>query len=66
MKEIAELAVRMAKENPSWGYRRLQGALAAVGHRVAPGRVGLADCTLRVSFRIGYMPFSLFVHKIVR
>jgi len=39
MKEIAEVAVRMAKENPSWGYRRIQGALAAVGHRVAHNTV---------------------------
>jgi len=39
MKEIAALAVKMAKENPSWGYRRIQGALAVVGHRVAPNTV---------------------------
>ena len=39
MKEIAELTVRMAKENPSWGYRRIQGALAVVGRRVAHNTV---------------------------
>jgi hypothetical protein len=26
--EIHELVLRMAKENPSWGYGRIQGALA--------------------------------------
>jgi putative transposase len=26
------LVVRIAQENPSWGYDRLQGALANVGH----------------------------------
>jgi transposase InsO family protein len=31
MREIAELIVRMAKNNPSWGYRRIQGALRNVG-----------------------------------
>jgi hypothetical protein len=31
--EIATLAVRMAKENPSWGYTRIQGALSNLGHR---------------------------------
>jgi hypothetical protein len=32
--EIRQLVVRMATENPSWGYTRIQGALKNVGHRV--------------------------------
>src|SRR5207253_7870771 len=32
-KEIAALAVRMAGENRSWGYRRIQGVLANLGQR---------------------------------
>jgi putative transposase len=32
--EIRQLAVRMAGENPTWGYTRIQGALKNVGHRV--------------------------------
>lgn len=35
MNEIRELVVRMANENPTWGYCRIQGALREVGHRVA-------------------------------
>src|SRR6266850_738873 len=32
--EIEQLVMRMAEENPSWGYRRLQGALANLGHPI--------------------------------
>jgi putative transposase len=32
--EIRRLVIRMAEENPSWGYTRIQGALKNVGHRV--------------------------------
>src|SRR5215813_6060445 len=33
--EIAALVTRMAEENRSWGYRRIQGALANLGHMLA-------------------------------
>jgi len=32
--EIRRLVVRMAEENPTWGYTRIQGALKNVGHLV--------------------------------
>src|SRR5438067_1173599 len=33
--EIAALVTRMAEENRNWGYRRIQGALANLGHVLA-------------------------------
>lgn len=33
--KIQQLVVRMATENRDWGYRRIQGALANLGHEVA-------------------------------
>ena len=35
MKEIEKLVIRFAGENPNWGYRRIEGALANLGHQVA-------------------------------
>ncbi len=32
--EVEQLVMRMAEENPTWGYRRLQGALANLGHQI--------------------------------
>ena len=37
--KIAELTVRMAKENPEWGLTTIMGALANLGHEVARGTV---------------------------
>lgn len=38
--EIRQLVLRMARENPTWGYDRIQGALANLGHRVSDQTVG--------------------------
>ena len=38
--DIEELVVRLAKENKSWGYDRIAGALANLGHEVADQTVG--------------------------
>src|SRR5438552_2770096 len=32
--EVEQLVIRMAEENLSWGYRRIQGALANLGHPI--------------------------------
>jgi transposase InsO family protein len=37
--EIRRLVVRMAEENPTWGYTRILGALKNVGHRVSRSTV---------------------------
>ena len=36
---IKNLVVRMAVENPTWGYRRVQGELIRLGHRIAASTV---------------------------
>ncbi len=38
--DIEELVVRLAKENESWGYDRIAGASANLGHEVSDQTVG--------------------------
>jgi hypothetical protein len=38
-REVAELVVRMASENPTWGYTRIRGALSNLGHDIARNTV---------------------------
>ena len=38
-REVAALVVRMAGENPQWGYTRLRGALSNLGHEIARNTV---------------------------
>jgi len=37
--EIRDLALRLARENPAWGYRRVHGELTRLGHHVSEATV---------------------------
>jgi hypothetical protein len=38
--EVTNLVLRMARENSTWGYNRIQGALANLGHDISDTAIG--------------------------
>jgi hypothetical protein len=50
-REVEQLIIRMASENPTWGYDRIAGALANLGYGLHPGVSPESSAGLPVSSR---------------
>jgi putative transposase len=62
--ELVALVLRMARENRGWGYTRIQGAMANLGHKVGRGTIGriLQDHGIEPAPERGKgMPWSTFL-----
>src|SRR5207249_12265780 len=47
--DVRDLVIRLAKENPRWGYQRIQGELRKLGLAISP-------TSIRTSLRTGGLP----------
>ncbi|MCP4958013.1 MAG: transposase [Actinomycetia bacterium] len=64
-RELRELIVRLAHENPTWGHRRIQGELARLGHKIAKTTVWqiLTDNNIDPSPNRSEVSWTEFLHS---
>ncbi|MBT8241799.1 MAG: integrase core domain-containing protein [Acidimicrobiia bacterium] len=63
--QIRRLVLRLAAENPTWGYRRIHGELTGLGHRIASSTVWniLKDNGIKPAPQRSDVSWSQFLHS---
>ena len=64
-RELRDLVLRLARENPRWGYQRIAGELIKLGFRLSPSTVRrlLASAGLTPAPRRGALSWSAFLSQ---
>ena len=64
-REVRELILRLARENPRWGYRRITGELIGLGIRISPTSVRnvLADAGIGPAGQRGGTSWREFIRR---
>jgi putative transposase len=62
---LRELVVRLARENPRWGYQRIAGELLKLGFRLSPSTIRrvLASAGLEPAPRRGAVAWPVFLRQ---
>jgi putative transposase len=56
---VRTLILEMARDNPGWGYRRIHGELAGLGHKLAPS----TGCRARSAGRSRHRPWPATLRR---
>lgn len=64
-RELHQLVLRLARENPRWGYQRIAGELLKLGFRLSPSTIGrlLASARLEPAPRRGAVSWRAFLSQ---
>ena len=64
-RDLHKLVLRLARENPRWGYQRIAGELLKLGFRLSPSTIGrlLASARLEPAPRRGAVSWRAFLRQ---
>ena len=62
-RDLHKLVLRLARENPRWGYQRIAGELLKLGFRLSPSTIGRLLASARLEPRRGAVSWRAFLSQ---